>query len=85
MKARIAGVLPAQRGGCREAGRIFIFQLLSSLVVLFFDAVRHGRRVAPEAPQRSEDINSIMASAIIIPGTAKPVFHSGVLRSDTDG
>lgn len=26
------------------------------------------------SPQRSEDINSIMASAIIIPGTAKPVF-----------
>lgn len=43
-----------------------------------FYAVRHGRRVAPEAPQRSEDINSIMASAIIISGTARPVFHSSV-------
>lgn len=63
----IAGVLPAQRGGGREAGRILIFQLLSSLVVLFFDAVRHGRRFAPEAPQRSEDSKSVMASAIIFP------------------
>lgn len=33
-----------QRGGCREAGRTLIFQLLSSQVVLIFDAVRHGRR-----------------------------------------
>lgn len=85
MKARIAGVLPAQRGGCREAGRICNFQLLSSLVVLFFDAVRHGRRFAPEAPQRSEDSESVMAPAIIIPGFARLVFHSGVLRSDKDG
>lgn len=38
------------------------------------DAVRHGRRFAPEAPQRSEDVESVMALAIIIPVTAKPVF-----------
>lgn len=83
MKARIAGVLPAQRGGCREAGRIFIFQLLSSLVVLFFDAVRHGRRFAPEAPQRSEDSESVMASAIIFPSLQSLFLRPQVIPAST--
>jgi hypothetical protein len=55
---------------------------LPSLAFLFFDAVRHGRRFAPEAPQRSEDSESVMASAIIFPSLQSLFFaaagHSGI-------
>ncbi len=34
----------------------------------------HGRRFAPEAPQRSEDLKSVTASAVTIPSPARPVF-----------
>lgn len=37
--------------------------------------VAHGGAMRREPPQRSEDIESIAALAVIIPLTAKPVFY----------
>lgn len=50
--------------------------------------VAHGGAMRRKPPQRSEDIESIAALAVIIPHTAKPVFlraiseHCYVVRKE---
>jgi len=69
-----------------KQGESSFFSYQPSLAFLFFDAVRHGRRFAPEAPQRSEDIKSVMASAIIYPSLQSlffiPAFSEAIQEAD---
>ncbi len=72
---------PAQRGGCREAGRIFIFSYQPSLAFLFLMPSGMGGALRRK-PAAKRGLRKHYGVSHNIPITAKPVFaaagHSGI-------